>query len=78
MKTQSQHVAANLVEPGWLLRVVSDDVLPTDEWLEVFLVLHTTRGGDQARRVWIYLADRAKPLIYEWEDVVEVCQSVVK
>lgn len=70
------NVAANSVEPGWLLRVVSDDVMPVEEWLEVFLVLHTLRGVTQ--RVWIYLTDRAKPLIYEWEDVVQVCESVVK
>lgn len=71
-------VAANLVHPGWLLRVVSDDVLPHEEWLEVFLVLHTQRGGTLGKRVWIYLTDRAKPLIYEWDDVVQVCESVVK
>lgn len=69
-------VAANLVQPGWLLRVVSDDVLPVEEWLEVFLVLETTRGSDLSKRVWIYLSDRAKPLIYEWDDVVEVRQQV--
>jgi hypothetical protein len=65
-------VAANLVEPGWQLHVVSDDVLPADEWLEVYLVLHTARGGGLPKRVWIYPQDRAKPLIYEWDDVVEV------
>lgn len=78
MKTDITHVAANLVEPGWLLHVVSDDVLPREEWLEVHLVLHTQRGSDQSKRVWVYPADRATPLIYEWDDVVEVRQSVVK
>lgn len=72
--TSSVNVAANLVEPGWLLHVVSDDVLPTDEWLEVYLVLHTVRGGDLPKRVWVYPQDRAQPLIYEWNDVVEVRQ----
>ncbi len=71
-------VAANLVQPGWLLRVVSDDVLPAEEWLEVHLVLHTQRGGDQSKRVWIYPSDRAVPLIYEWDDVVQVRESVIK
>lgn len=65
-------VAANLVQPGWLLRVVSDDVLPQEEWLEVFLVLHTQRGEPLGKRVWIYPQDRATPLIYEWGDVVQV------
>lgn len=71
-------VAANLVQPGWLLRLVSDDVIPDEEWLEIFLVLETTRGGDLPKRVWIYLTDRAEPVIKEWDDVVEVRQSVVK
>jgi hypothetical protein len=71
-------VAANLVQPGWLLRVVSEDFIPVEEWLEVFLVLHTQRGGGLPKRVWIYLHDRAHPLIREWDDVVEVRQSVVK
>jgi hypothetical protein len=74
-------VAANLVQPGWLLRVVSEDVMPVEEWLEVFLVLHTKLYGDDGvavDRVWIYLSDRAKPLIYKWDDVVQVRQSVVK
>lgn len=70
--TSSATVAANLVQPGWLLRVVSDDVLPAEEWLEVHFTLHTQRGGGLTNRVWIYLSDRAKPLIYEWDDVVEV------
>lgn len=74
--TPSSSVAANLVEPGWLLRVVSDDVLPAEEWLEVYMVLHTVRGAGLPKRVWVYLQDRAKPLIYEWDDVVEVCQKV--
>ena len=76
MSAKPDHVAANLVEPGWLLRVVSDDVLPTQEWLGVFLVLHTMRGGDLPKRVWVYLTDRAVPIIYEWDDVVEVRQQV--
>lgn len=74
-------VAANLVQPGWLLRVVSDDVLPSEEWLEVFLVLHTKLYGDDGvpiDRVWIYPQDRAKPLILEWDDVVHVRERVVK
>lgn len=71
-------VPANLVEPGWLVRVVSDDVLPTDEWLEVHSVLHTIRGNGLPKRVWIIFHDRAHPLIKEWDDVVQVCQSVVK
>ena len=74
MNTIIKHVAANLVEPGWLLRVVSDDVVPTEEWLEVFLVLHTVRGNGLPKRTWVYFTDRAKPLIYEWDDVVEVRQ----
>lgn len=76
--TEGKHVAANLVQPGWLLQVVSDDVLPSEEWLEVFLVLHTQRGGDLPKRVWIYLQDRAKPVIKEWDDVVQVRDDVVK
>lgn len=71
-------MAANRVQPGWLLRVVSDDVMPHEEWLEVFLVLHTVRGGELPDRVWIYLADRAKPLIFEWDDVVHARESVIK
>ena len=63
-------MAANLVQPGWLLRVVSDDVLPQEEWLEVFLVLETRLG--ETKRVWIYPQDRATPIIREWDDVVEV------
>lgn len=74
--TSSVSVAANLVQPGWLLHVVSDDVLPADEWLEVYLVLHTERGGGLGKRVWVYPQDRAVPLIYEWDDVVEVRQQV--
>jgi hypothetical protein len=70
--TTKSFAAANLVQPGWLLRVVSDDVLPREEWLEVFLVLHTQRGGELTKRVWIYLQDRASPIIHEWDDVVEV------
>lgn len=70
-----KQVAANLVEPGWQLRVVSDDaLLPREEWLEVHLVLHTIRGEGLPKRVWVYLADRAKPIIYEWDDVVDVCE----
>lgn len=78
MKTEVTLVVANLVEPGWLLHVVSDDLLPREEWLEVHLVLHTMRGDNQGKRVWVYLTDRAVPQIYEWDDVVEVRQSVVK
>lgn len=79
MTTGNTHVAANLVEPGWLLRVVSDDALvPREEWLEVHMVLHTVRGRDLPKRVWIYLTDRARPLIYEWDDVVHVRERVVK
>jgi hypothetical protein len=66
----SELVAANLVQPGWLLRVVSDDVLPAEEWLEVYLVLETKLGAQQ--RVWVYPQDRAVPLIYEWDELVEV------
>lgn len=74
--TSVSSVAANLVQPGWLLHVVSDDVLPHDEWLEVYLVLHTVRGGGLPKRVWVYPQDRGTPLIYEWNDVVEVRQQV--
>lgn len=73
---ESESVAANLVQPGWLLRVVSDDVLPQEEWLEVFLVLETQLG--ETKRVWIYPTDRAVPLIREWDEIVQVCKSVVK
>lgn len=62
-------MAANLVQAGWQLRVLSDDATQAD-WLDVHLVLHTMRGGGQSKRVWIYLADRGTPLIYEWDDVV--------
>ena len=74
MTTPNTLVTANLVKPGWLLHVVSDDVLPADEWLEVYLVLHTARGAGLPNRVWVYLQDRAQPLIFEWDDVVEVRQ----
>lgn len=74
MTKSENHVAANLVQPGWQLRVVSDDVLPREEWLEVFLVLHTQRGEGLSKRVWIYPQDRAQPLIYEWDDVVTTRQ----
>jgi hypothetical protein len=49
-------------------------VLPADEWLEVYLVLHTARGAGLPNRVWVYPQDRAQPLIFEWDDVVEVRQ----
>lgn len=70
-------VAANLVQPGWLLRVVSEDLVPVEEWLEIFLVLHTKRS-DLPDRVWIYLSDRAKPVIFEWDDVVSVETDVIR
>lgn len=77
MTTEGNRVAANLVKPGWLLRELSDDATRV-EWLEVHLVLHTVRGGGLANRVWIYLADRAKPLIFEWDDVVHARESVIR
>jgi len=77
--TDGKSVAANQVEAGWLLRVVSDDALvPSDEWLEVHMVLHTIRGGGLCKRVWVYLLDRGKPIIFDWDDVVDVRESVVK
>lgn len=69
MTTEGTRVAANLVQPGWLLRDLSDDATHVD-WLEVHMVLHTLRGGGLPKRVWIYFKDRAKPLILEWDDVV--------
>lgn len=62
---------ADLLEPGWSLRVLSDDALPRVEWLEIALVLHTQRAG-LPNRVWVYLQDRGKPLIYDTGAVVHV------
>ena len=76
MTTEDKRVAVNLVQPGWLLRDLSGDATRV-EWLEIHMVLHTLRGGGLSKRVWIYLADRAKPLIYEWDDVVVAHASEV-
>jgi hypothetical protein len=71
--TNGERVAVDLLEPGWLLRVLSDDAKPRAEWLEIALVLHTQRAG-LPNRVWVYLQDRATPLIYETGDVVHARQ----
>lgn len=69
--TEGERVVVDLLEPGWSLRVLSDDALPRVEWLEIALVLHTQRAG-LPNRVWVYLQDRAKPLIYDTSAVVHV------
>lgn len=75
--TTGERVAANLLEPGWLLRVLSDDAKPRVQWLEIALVLHTQRAG-LPNRVWVYLQDRGMPEIFDEDVVVHACRSVVK
>lgn len=72
-----ERVAVDLLEPGWLLRVLSDDAKPRVQWLEIALVLHTQRVG-LPNRVWVYLQDRGVPEVYEAGDIVHARQSVIK
>lgn len=75
--TTGERVVVDNLEPGWRLRVLSDDPLRGEEWLEIAFVLHTQRAG-LPDRVWVYLLDRGKPLIYEKGDVVHADKSVIK
>lgn len=71
--TTGERVAVDLLEPGWLLRVLSDDAKPRVQWLEIALVLHTQRAG-LPNRVWVYLQDRGQPQVFETGDVVHARQ----
>lgn len=75
--TTGERVVVDLLEPGWRLRVLSEDPLRGEEWLEVALVLHTQRAG-LPNRVWVYLYDRGTPLIYDTGAVVHADTRVVK
>lgn len=75
--THGRRVAVDLLEPGWSLRVLADDPLRGEEWLEIALVLHTQRAG-LPNRVWVYFQDRAKPMIFDSETVVHAIESVIK
>lgn len=76
MSTGERVVVGDL-EPGWRLRVLDEDPLRSEEWLEIALVLHTQRAG-LPNRVWVYLLDRGKPLIYDEDAVVHADSSVIK
>ena len=70
-------MAVDLLEPGWLLRVLSDDAKPHVEWLEIALVLHTQRAG-LPDRVWVYLQDRGRPVYYDKGTIVVASPRVIK